>query len=67
MAFTQILDHLTPDLPGLMQAARTVGSQQIRNRYTISGNLGTAPKGICHQQQRPSRHPQQHWFASWSG
>ncbi len=29
-------------LPGLAQAARTVGSPQIRNAGTIGGNLGTA-------------------------
>ena len=31
-----------PLAPGLAQAARTVGSPQIRNAGTIGGNLGTA-------------------------
>src|SRR6266850_8462874 len=36
-------------LPALAEAARTVGSPQIRNRGTIGGNLGSAsPAGDCH-------------------
>jgi CO/xanthine dehydrogenase FAD-binding subunit len=33
---------LAEAFPGLAEAARTVGSPQIRNRGTIGGNLGTA-------------------------
>ena len=34
--------ELSDLLPGLAQAARTVGSPQIRNAGTLGGNLGTA-------------------------
>jgi CO/xanthine dehydrogenase FAD-binding subunit len=35
-------EPLRSELPALAEAARTVGSPQIRNRGTIGGNLGTA-------------------------
>jgi CO/xanthine dehydrogenase FAD-binding subunit len=42
-SYTTLLDPaLATLLPALAQAARTVGSPQIRNAGTIGGNLGTA-------------------------
>jgi len=41
MTYTQII-ALCGTCPPLVQAARTVGSPQIRNRGTVGGNIGTA-------------------------
>lgn len=49
VTYTRIIAELGDRLPGLAQAARTVGSPQIRNRGTVGGNLGAAsPAGDSH-------------------
>ncbi|MEZ0071937.1 xanthine dehydrogenase family protein subunit M [Planotetraspora sp. GP83] len=49
VTYSRLIAELGSLLPGLAQAARTVGSPQIRNRGTVAGNLGAAsPAGDCH-------------------
>jgi CO/xanthine dehydrogenase FAD-binding subunit len=42
VTYTELMAEPTALVPALAQAARTVGSPQIRNAGTIGGNLGTA-------------------------
>jgi CO/xanthine dehydrogenase FAD-binding subunit len=49
LTYTEIIAGFGEAAPGLVMAARTVGSPPIRNRGTIGGNLGSAsPAGDCH-------------------
>lgn len=56
VTYTQVIEELRADLPGLAAASRTVGSPQIRNRGTVGGNLGSAsPAGDAHPPLLASR------------
>ncbi|MFE6738484.1 FAD binding domain-containing protein [Streptomyces tubercidicus] len=49
VSYTQIMEQLRAELPGLALASHTVASPQIRNRGGVGGNLGTAsPAGDAH-------------------
>ncbi|MEU9191576.1 FAD binding domain-containing protein [Streptomyces hundungensis] len=47
--YTQIMENLRTELPGLALASHTVASPQIRNRGGVGGNLGcSSPAGDSH-------------------
>ncbi|MEV8528955.1 FAD binding domain-containing protein [Streptomyces sp. NPDC052000] len=49
VSYTQIMENLRVELPGLALASHTVASPQIRNRGGVGGNLGCAsPAGDAH-------------------
>ncbi|MEU7551716.1 FAD binding domain-containing protein [Streptomyces sp. NPDC044571] len=49
VTYTEIIENLRGELPGLALASHTVASPQIRNRGSVGGNLGTAsPAGDAH-------------------
>ncbi|HVM66435.1 MAG TPA: FAD binding domain-containing protein [Acidimicrobiales bacterium] len=49
VTYTELIAGFARPLPGLVMAARSVGSPPIRHRGTIGGNLGSAsPAGDCH-------------------
>ncbi|WP_329462425.1 FAD binding domain-containing protein [Streptomyces sp. NBC_01431] len=49
VSYTQIMENLRAELPGLALASHTVASPQIRNRGGVGGNLGCAsPAGDAH-------------------
>jgi aerobic carbon-monoxide dehydrogenase small subunit len=45
--YDRLADALREGFPALAQAARTVGSPQIRHRGAIGGNLGACEQGEC--------------------